>query len=45
VKHLLLGLLEEGAKGIFIKREALNKIVRQVKQVNLKVKAVISNHI
>jgi hypothetical protein len=38
LQHLLLGLLDTGARGIFIKREALSKIEHQVKQVNLKVK-------
>jgi hypothetical protein len=38
LQHLLLGLLDTGATGIFIKREALGKIDHQVKQVSLKVK-------
>ena len=38
VKHLLLGLLDTGATGIFVKRNALKGINHQVEQVNIKVK-------
>jgi hypothetical protein len=43
VKHLLLGLLDTGATGIFVKREALKGIDHQVEQVNLKVKGRYSH--
>ena len=38
VKHLMLGLLDTGATGTFIKRNALNNIEHQVRKVNIKVK-------
>jgi hypothetical protein len=37
-QHLLLGLLDTGATGIFIKRKALSKTEHQVKHMSLKVK-------
>ena len=43
VKHLLLGLLDTGATGTFVKREALKGIDHQVEQVNLKVKGRYSH--
>jgi hypothetical protein len=39
----LLGLLDTGATGIFVKREAFKGIVHQVEQVNFKVKGRFSH--
>ena len=38
VKHLMLGLLDTGATGVFIKRNVLKNIKHQVQKVNIKVK-------
>lgn len=38
VKHLLLGLLDTGDTGIFVKRKSLKGIDHQVEKVNLRVK-------
>ena len=38
VKHLMLGLLDTGATGVFIKQNVLKNIKHQVRKVNIKVK-------